>query len=242
MFRFSSKVVKRRNIRATKRKFIQKLIVPKSASSGDNISLTDSLNSSPVSYLHDSFDQCSAYSSANDCYSVTNTVSFICDGTSRYEEDDDANEWVNIDENDYNNSRPLYNGSSINVDEAIHRITSFYLGANLDKQKVTSLLRLIKSLLPQPNHLPVTWKRIDKSMGRVSSMTTTILCSDCYQTCHGHANGRMCCFNPNCDTSFRQRRSTELIEIVRFDIRNQIQSVLNRNIAVFEQIASLSTQ
>ena len=43
------------------------------------------------------------------------------------------------------------------------------------------------------------------------------------------------CVNPNCSTSFRLRRTTEVVEIVRFDIRSQIQSIMNRNAAVINK-------
>ena len=74
---------------------------------------------------------------------------------------DDIN-WTNEEEYE-DDKRPLYNGSSITVTNAIRRITNFYLNINLDKQKVNALLRLIKSLLPKPNLLSSTLKRMNKA-------------------------------------------------------------------------------
>ena len=59
--------------------------------------------------------------------------------------DDDINR---INEEEYEDGkRPLYNGCSIIVTNAIRRITNFYLSIHLDKQKVNASLRLMTLLL-----------------------------------------------------------------------------------------------
>lgn len=148
-------------------------------------------------------------------------------------QNNDDVDWISEDENedDYeNDKRPLYNGSSITVTKAIHRIMDFYLNINLDKEKVNSLLRLIKNLLPKPNILPSTLKSVNKSFHHLSSTSTTLLCSDCYQSCETPRKRARTCVNPSCTTAFQRRRSTEIIEIVRFDVRSQIKSIMSRNV------------
>ncbi|CAF1508484.1 unnamed protein product [Rotaria sordida] len=134
---------------------------------------------------------------------------------------DDDIDWNNEDEYE-DDTRPLYNGSSITVTNAVYRITNFYLNINLDKEKVNGFLRLIKHLFPKPNLLPSTLKRMNKLLHHVPSTSTTLLCSDCYHSCNAPGIRSQICVNPNCTTSFRQRRTTEIIEIVRFDVRSQI--------------------
>ncbi|CAF4070719.1 unnamed protein product, partial [Rotaria sp. Silwood1] len=97
------------------------------------------------------------------------------------------------------------------------------------KDKVNRLLHLIKGLLPKPNLLPKTLTRMTKALKHVSSTSTSWLRSDCYQSCHTPEVRYKMCADQNCSTSFRQRQATEVIEIVRFDIRSQIQSIINRN-------------
>jgi len=81
---------------------------------------------------------------ANDYNSASSNINFIHDDN--HDTDNDDGQWMNINGDEYNNdNRPLYSGSSINVSDAIRRIIGFSLDANLDKQKVTNLLRLIKS-------------------------------------------------------------------------------------------------
>ena len=142
------------------------------------------------------------------------------------------NETECVSEDDYDfDGRPLYNGSSITVNHAIHQISDFYLNANLDKHKVNGLLRLIKHLLPKPNFLPSAWKGVQKSFHRVTSTSLNLLCDNCYHSCSSDGKNFKSCVNPKCSTSFRRREATEIIEIVRFDVRSQIEYIMNRNIS-----------
>jgi hypothetical protein len=145
-------------------------------------------------------------------------------------------EWISEDEDEYEeDARPLYNGSSITLSSAVRFISAYYLNASLDKQKINSLLRLIKSLLPKPNILPSTWKSMNKALGHDLPNLITFLCCDCNQPCDTFGVAAKSCVNPNCKTSFRRRRSNEIIEIVRFDIRRQIQTIMSRNSAIINQ-------
>lgn len=157
-------------------------------------------------------------------------MNFTYDNEESDDNGDDESQWTDLNDNEVNDKRPLYYGSSISVTDGSRHVATFYLNANLDKQKVTALLRLIKSLLRQPTILPCTWKSVNKFGAHFSSSSTTIHCSDCYELCTTISGGRKSCTNPNCATSLRQRRSAEIIEIVRFDIRSQIQTVMKRNI------------
>ncbi|CAF4535255.1 unnamed protein product, partial [Didymodactylos carnosus] len=80
-------------------------------------------------------------------------------------------------------SRPLYQGSAITIKAANKMLTEYYIDANINKQNVLRLLKIIKSLLPQPNSLPTTWKSILKVFGKSCTSTTTFLCSNCEQQC-----------------------------------------------------------
>ncbi|CAF4922950.1 unnamed protein product [Rotaria sp. Silwood1] len=213
MYRFSYKVNQRRLSRKLKRQSVGHIIVSDNDSSDEN-------------YVGDNGEQLELHSFEETSFLAVNIhdISF----SSRINNVDDEINWES-DEEYEGDQRPLYNGSSITVINAVHRITNFYLNNNLDKQKVNSLLRLIKHLLPKPNLLPSTLKRIKKFLNHVPPTSTKLLCSDCYHLCSKPETRTQTCINPKCTTSFRPRRATEIIEIVRFDVRTQIQSIMHRN-------------
>ncbi|CAF3017892.1 unnamed protein product [Rotaria sp. Silwood2] len=225
MYRFSYKVNQRRCIRRIKRQSIHKIIVPNSESS-DNSYFSESQEDLLETHYQEQqpYEQTSLMSISNEYDSFVTSIDHL---------DDDFN-WISEEEYE-DDKRPLCNGSSITVTNAVHRITNFYLNINLDKHKVNGLLRLIKSLLPKPNLLPSTLKSMNKVLQYCSSTSTVLLCSDCYQSCNKLGIRSEMCINPNCSTSFRARRTTEIIEVVRFDIRYQIQSIMNRNTAVMNK-------
>jgi hypothetical protein len=217
MSRFSYKVNKQRHTRDIRRHSIRQLIAP-SNNSFDGNSSTDNEEQLFQKPYQQEYVKVKS-STAADVDHVS---------TPSYTNSDDDSGWIS--DNEYeDDTRPLYNGSSMTISNAIQLINEFNLNVNLDKQKINKLLRLIKSLLPSPNLLPSTWKSINKSLQHVSSTSTTFLCTDCYYLCNTTTFGRKICVNSNCITSFRQRQSTEIIELVRFDIRTQIQSIMNRN-------------
>ncbi|CAF1332759.1 unnamed protein product [Rotaria sordida] len=222
MYWFSHKVNKRRRNREMKRQSIYQLIARHISSSNDN--LDDGHNEYCLQ------EQNINQEKLESTFDKKNDDNYISPASQKvYVEDD--NEWNDDEDDDQyeDDSRLLYNGSSITVSSAIRLISKFYLNINLDKQKINGLLRLIKSLLPKPNLLPSTWKTVNKALRNFIPSLTTYLCTDCYKSCDINTNRFKFCVNLNCKTSFKQRRSYELIEIVRFDIRSQIQSIMCRN-------------
>ncbi|CAF4724875.1 unnamed protein product, partial [Rotaria sp. Silwood2] len=129
-------------------------------------------------------------------------------------------------------SKPLYQQSTITVKAAVKLLSDFYTNANLDKQNVIQLLKTIKSILPQPNIMPTTWKGVLKVLGKTCLSRTTFLCSTCHQQCIKTKYGIKKCKNNNCFLYTKTLKSNEIVEIVNFDIRSQIQSIMRRNISV----------
>ncbi|CAF4020967.1 unnamed protein product [Rotaria magnacalcarata] len=221
MYRFSRKVNQRRRIRQIQRQLVRHIIVPDNELSDDNSSES---NSEQFIQMHDQEEE-----SYEETFRTTINNNFVSFPSCINHLDQDT-DWASEDEYE-EDKRSLYSGSPLSVTKAVHLITNFYLDINLDKQKVNGLLRLIKRLLPKPNLLPSTLKRVNQLLHLAPLTTTTLLCSDCYQSCKRAGFRSKTCANPSCSTSFRQRRSTEVIEIVRFDVRSQIQWIMNRNVA-----------
>ena len=222
MYRFSYKVNKRRRNRELKRQSIYQLIAPHHSPFNDNSG--DDKNEHCLQEqnieqekLESTFDK-----KNDDNYMSSTSHNVYVEDDTEWDDDDDDDEYED-------DARLLYTGSSTTVSNAIRLISKFYLGINLDKQKINGLLRLIKSLLPKPNLLSSTWKTMNKALRNFSPSLTTYLCTNCYESCDINSTNFKSCVNLNCKTSFRQRRSHELIEIVRFDIRSQIQSIMCRN-------------
>jgi hypothetical protein len=221
MFRFKSslkrRLEKRRIERFNQRKTINDVIGGKNPiendnetdSSGDDFQATEF---EPINNLIDS----SSYSN------LFNPIDYNND-------DFDNIHPLENELSNFENSSSLFSGSSITVQEAVHRLSSFYIDFNLNKNAVIRLLRIIKELLPSPNYLPTTWKSLMKVFGCVSSSRKTFLCCKCFQQCDKGANGEKKCRNPRCSQSNRTMKSTQLVELIHMDIRSQIQSILNRN-------------
>ncbi|CAF3309453.1 unnamed protein product [Rotaria sp. Silwood2] len=131
MYRFSYKVNQRRCIRRIKRQSVHKIIVPDSESS-DNSHFSESKEDLLETHHQEQqpYEQISHMSISNEYDSFETSVDHL---------DDDIN-WISEEEYE-DDKRPLYNGSSITVTNAVHRITNFYLNINLDKHKVNGLLR-----------------------------------------------------------------------------------------------------
>ncbi|CAF1185336.1 unnamed protein product [Rotaria magnacalcarata] len=229
--RFSRKVNKKRLHREIKRRSVRQCIARHRSLSNENSD--DNCNGGNqqqqniyINKIDSSYDE---KNSDNYILPVPSNVYVENDNERSGDVDDD--QW-NDDENDHeyeDDSRLLYDGSKITVSNTIRLIRKFYLNINLDKQKINSLLRLIKSLLPKPNLLPCTLKTMNKKLRNFSPSLTTYLCTNCYETCDINSINAKFCVNSNCKTFFKQHRSNELIEIVRFDIHSQIQSIMSRN-------------
>ncbi|CAF4175782.1 unnamed protein product, partial [Rotaria magnacalcarata] len=130
---------------------------------------------------------------------------------------------------DMDNSRPLFNGSSITVKKAVDQLCSFFTDFNINKSTVVNLLRIIKIFLPKPNQLPTSWKGIVKVLGRASTPRTTFLCSSCLKQCEKGIYGTKLYHNEKCSLKNRTMKSTEIVELVHLDIRAQIQAILASN-------------
>ena len=94
------------------------------------------------------------------------------------------------------------------------------------------MLKTLKSILPQPNLLPTTWKGVLKVLGKTCLSRTTFLCSTCQQQCIKTKYGMKKCMNNSCLLYTKKLKSNEIVEIVNFDVRSQIQSIVRRNISV----------
>ncbi|CAM4848007.1 unnamed protein product, partial [Rotaria magnacalcarata] len=127
------------------------------------------------------------------------------------------------------NETSLFNGSSITLNQAVHKLVSFFNDFNINKRTAIQLLRIIKIFLPKPNRLPTTWKGIMKILGRVSTSRTTFLCSACLQQCQRSRYGTKLCRNERCSVKNRTMKSNYIVELVHLDIRTQVQSILLRN-------------
>ncbi|CAF1410547.1 unnamed protein product [Adineta ricciae] len=214
MYSYSYKVIKRRLIRQARRQSLHHALASPKSSTDDYSTDENPESTNMEVYSLKSRDNSDIpYSSSTDQIDEDNWIS-----------DDECQE----------EKRPIYTGSSIMLSSAVRLINDFYLNNNLDKQTVNNLLRLIKSLLPQPNLLPPTWKGINKLLHYTPLTSTTFLCGDCYEACETSGSSSKKCFNPRCKTS-KEQNTPEIVEIVRFDIRAQIQSIMNRNISLLNQ-------
>ena len=142
-------------------------------------------------------------------------------------------EFDNYSSNDHflngENETPLFSGSSITLNQAVHKLISFFNDFNMNKHAAIQLLRIIKMFLPKPNRLPTSWKGIMKVLGRVSTSRTTFLCSACLQQCQKNRYNTKSCRNERCSLRNRPMKSKDIVELVHLDIRTQVQSISLRN-------------
>lgn len=160
------------------------------------------------------------------------TTNDLC-GDDYYLEDEHDNADIpnNIGENICDQSPLLYDGCRFSVMESLKLLMNLLISdVNLDKQNISRLLKLIKSLLPQPNNLPVTWKSILKLFGRHNLFTTLFLCSSCHNKCDQTTFGKKVCRNHSCSRSQTTLKTNEIVELVYLDIRHQLKTIIGRNI------------
>ncbi|CAF0896076.1 unnamed protein product [Didymodactylos carnosus] len=101
---------------------------------------------------------------------------------------------------------------------------NFVLDANLDKSRTVRVLKLIKSIFPQPNLLPTTHHKIPGIFGRTTLFTTNHLCSNCSITVKTSKYGfKHCRFY---DATLKNNQETE---IVTLDIHSMLHSIVKRN-------------
>ena len=131
-----------------------------------------------------------------------------------------------------NETPPLYQQSAIRTGEAVKRLMTFFMKSNFDKQKILTMMCLIKSLLPTPNKLPTTFRQILKIFGKTPSFVTKFYCNSCL-TLTTNQNGRHYCTNSTCALANMQLSKRQLTEIVTMNIREKLQSIIRRNFCLF---------
>ena len=207
---YSDKVLSQREHRAQKRKQIDCLPSFISSDSDDSDSdMTECPNSFQTVGLMDS--------------SVLNNNDLL-----DYTADEHDN--INEDSIDQDSSSLLFIGSSSTVCAATMFIMQFATNANLDKIHTIKLLKLIKSLLPQPNILPISHKNVLKVFGRTSTFTTKYLCEKCGNDAIVFEDGIKRCSSSICSHSHQNLANSRLTEIVTMDIRSGIHSIVRQNI------------
>ena len=147
-----------------------------------------------------------------------------------YHEDEHDNMEAPSENDCYNQSPPLYDGSRLSALKSMKLLMDLLISnMNLDKKTFLSLLELIKSILPQPNTLPVTWKSIMKLFGRTNLFTTMFLCSLCNTRCGKSTFSTKTCRNETCSRFGLTLKTHEMIELVNLDVRSQLKPIINRN-------------
>ena len=142
---FSQRVLNRRERKLQKSK--------KQQNDLDSFSESDSENNNVNQHVHD----------VNPI--TSNILSALDDDLNTYEnyhddEHDNTNKLNDFQHNTLDYSPPLYNGCRFSTIESVKMLINFFSRINLDKQNIISLLKLIKSILPNPNALPTSWKSI----------------------------------------------------------------------------------
>lgn len=162
------------------------------------------------------------------------------DGESPFQLHDDAvfplNDDVTFQSDDeaafqLDDTPPLYNKSTIKTGQAVQRLMNFFIKSNFDKQKIIAIMRLIKSLLPNPNKLPTTFRQILKIFGKTPSFTTKFYCNSCLVLTIKR-NSYNYSTNLTCTSSNLQLSKRQLTEIVIMNIREKLQSIVRRNFSL----------
>ncbi|CAF2310214.1 unnamed protein product [Rotaria sp. Silwood2] len=206
---YSNRIISQREKRAERRR--QANVLPSASSSSDS----------------DDFDGDGTNLEASTSYENNlNTTTFNAMNLMDYMPDDDENnEGMNIPDN----SAPLFVSSRHTVVSATTSIMRFAMDANLDKQQTTKLLKLVKSLLPQPNSLPTTHRKLLKVFGVTSLFSTKYLCERCGSDTVTIRCGSKRCTNSNCLFSSQALVNSRVTEIVSMDIRSALHEIVRRN-------------
>ncbi|CAF1638025.1 unnamed protein product [Rotaria magnacalcarata] len=70
----------------------------------------------------------------------------------------------------YDCSSLLYENATITTQEAVNRLMQFvFIKSNFDKNKVITMMRLIKSILHSLNKLPIMFRQILRTYGKIPS-------------------------------------------------------------------------
>lgn len=128
--------------------------------------------------------------------------------------------------------KPLYSGCCISSKSAASSIVSTATQLNLSKSAVEFLLKLMKSLLPVPNTLPTTYDAIVKlTTDGLARAETVYYCNHCQQLCTLRS-GKKICTNERCRFRDKSLGSRDISEIVTFDIKHQLESIISRNLSL----------
>ena len=132
----------------------------------------------------------------------------------------------------FDSSPSLYKNCPISVKTAATTIISIAIEFNFPKIAVERILKAFKSFLPMPNTLPTTQKSLFKAIGVKSTSATKYHCNSCRQLC-SIRSGRKYCDNPSCEFKNRSLRNGQVSEIVTMDVKEQLKSIIGRNISLF---------
>ncbi|CAF2960626.1 unnamed protein product [Rotaria sp. Silwood2] len=111
----------------------------------------------------------------SDNFNSTNDIYISSDDDTDYNED--------FVDTSHDSSSPLYENSNISVKTAASRIMSVAIEFNLSKNVIERVFKIIKTLLPIPNHLPTTHSSILKLIGTKSISSSKFYCNSCLKLC-----------------------------------------------------------
>jgi hypothetical protein len=207
---YSDRTTTQRKVRSEKRK--RASVIP-----------PDSSSSESDDFDADATDRQSSTGNDNPLRSSTlndiNLLDYVAD------EHDNINEGTSV----LDDSPLLFPKSSYTVGAATTSLMQFAVDAKLDKLHTIRLLKLVKSLLPQPNCLPVSHKSILKTFGHKSSFSTKYICERCGSDTIIIRCGLKRCSNSQCLFSNENLVNSRLTEIVTMDIRSGLHEIVKRN-------------
>lgn len=151
---------------------------------------------------------------------------------STYRPDDDDCYWNELSDSITDSSPPLFKNAHTSIKVVAKCILSFAIEFNLPKLVVERLLKLFKSLLPSPNLLPTTHTSLLKLIGETPSSLTKYYCNSCLKMCTIRS-GKKYCANEKCKLMNQSLRNREISEVVTMDIKQQLKTIITRNISLF---------
>jgi hypothetical protein len=150
-----------------------------------------------------------------------------------YKPDEDDNYWnENSIDSSFDSSPLLYENSRVSVKAAATTIISVAIEFDFPKVAVERILKVFKSFLPIPNLLPTTYASLIKTIDVKSTSTSKYYCNSCFGLC-SIRSGRKYCMDNNCQLKNQSLRNCQISEVVTMDIREQIRSIISRNISLF---------
>jgi hypothetical protein len=151
-----------------------------------------------------------------------------------YKRDDDDTYWnESLNNLSIDSTSPLYKNSCVTVKAASVGIMSVAIECNFPKSVVEQILKVVKSFLPVPNLLPTTYASVMKAIGTKSLSSSRYYCNSCNQLCTMRAQ-RKFCENNKCGFNNQSLRNHDISEIVSLDIKEQLKSILGRNMSLFD--------